>query len=1011
MMERANWVVRWALAGFAGAIVAYCVFVMVIVATAPDLRMRFLLVNLPSSSSGIVIEDTIDLVAAEGMPSPKPRDTLLEVDGEPVRTCLRFMREQFAIRNREFHPRIGLTNSLRQGSHDFIPIKFSREGDSESISSSVKVQAVPMREVGLTLVWFLLEMIIFSVGAVGFWSRPFDDAARLFFAMCSVTLAAFVGGFHWWTVGSSFWLNLPFAVCGILLPAVILHFFLVYPRPKPPLMRWPHLMMASIYAIPAISIVSFLLVDGGLWYLMTWTDQHADFNAKLELMLLNWLRIGIYSYICVGAIYFLVALGSLTHSWLTTRNPVEKNQVRWILRAGCAASFFIGYAMYLAFFYRVQFALGGGRIPMFLASLVFMFAYALGIVRYKLMLIDQIVNRGMWYYILSYGATVVVAFSIACGTLAMTIRKAHTLEQPAWIIAGILMLAVILLIWLRDSWQTFVDRRFFREKYRLDKALQRMNQGVGRLADVDFLSERMLMSCRDVLQSELTALYLREGKTSTFRLVGAQGASSGLPMQFAAPEEFCKALQDDLTLQRVTAGSRDNLTPTQSILRLVKADLVHGLETNGEITGVVVLGGKQNGLMYSAEDLTFLTALGQITGIALHCANVHQNLKHLNEELRSKVDQLAQQRQQIAILEAELSTTRVEAPMASGIEFRREFIIGRSPALGRVLDMVRKVAPSETSVLVRGESGTGKELLAKAIHENSSRRTGPLISVNCAALSSGLLESELFGHVKGAFTGAHDDKPGRFELAHGGTLFLDEIGDISAETQVKLLRVLQQREFEPVGGTKTIQVDVRLIAATHQNLERQIAEGKFREDLYYRLNVISIVLPPLRERPDDILDLAVYFLKSASTRDGKRIARFDDDALNALMRYQWPGNIRELQNVIERAVVLAERETVELVDLPSEIQKSAAASGIVERVGLRRDSSRDDSLLVTAWSDDDPESERKQLVDALQACGGNKTKAAKRLGLPRSTYFSKLKKYGIADDESTGPPRYGRLPR
>ena len=274
-----------------------------------------------------------------------------------------------------------------------------------------------------------------------------------------------------------------------------------------------------------------------------------------------------------------------------------------------------------------------------------------------------------------------------------------------------------------------------------------------------------------------------------------------------------------------------------------------------------------------------------------------------------------------------------------------------------------------------------------------------------------MLESELFGHVKGAFTGAHDDKPGRFELAHGGTLFLDEIGDISAETQVKLLRVLQQREFEPVGGTKTIQVDVRLIAATHQNLERQIAEGKFREDLYYRLNVISIVLPPLRERPDDILDLAVYFLKSASTRDGKRIARFDDDALNALMRYQWPGNIRELQNVIERAVVLAERETVELVDLPSEIQKSVAASGIVERVGLRSDSTREDSVMVTVWSDDDPESERKKLIDALQACGGNKTKAAKRLGLPRSTYFSKLKKYGIADDESTGPPRYGRLPR
>ena len=252
-----------------------------------------------------------------------------------------------------------------------------------------------------------------------------------------------------------------------------------------------------------------------------------------------------------------------------------------------------------------------------------------------------------------------------------------------------------------------------------------MNQAVGRLADVDFLSERMLMSCRDVLQSELTALYLRDGLTMTFRLAGAEGASTGLPMEFPAPDEFCQALLVDPTLQRVTAGSRDDLTPTQSLLRLVRADLVHGLETNGQITGVVVLGGKLNGLMYSAEDLTFLTALGQITGIALHCANVHQNMKHLNEELRSKVDQLAQQRQQIAILQAELTTNRIDAPSVTGVEFRRESIIGRSPALGRVLDMVRKVAPSETSVLIRGESGTGKELLAKAIHENSSRRNGP----------------------------------------------------------------------------------------------------------------------------------------------------------------------------------------------------------------------------------------------------------------------------------------------
>lgn len=1068
-MERMNFVVRWTLATLAGAVVGYCVLVMVVVATAPDLRMRFLLAGSTSIGPGIEIEQTIGLISVpsrsdsqaasnsarqsdgdrnqaksvgagdeepadatkpesiatkvvpevakaitdrtEGTSEaaarttltavPQPHDILLEMDGNKITTSLDFMRQEFALRYRESdptHPELA----------EIVTIRFQRPGIAEPLTAHVRIQSVPLSDLSATLIWLLLELIIFSVGAVAFWSRPFDDAARMFFAMCTVTLPAFVGGFHWWTVGSSFWLNLPFAICGILLPAVILHFFLVYPRPKPPLTVFPKTVIAAIYAIPILSIISFLIVDGFVWFLMTWADGQA--NSEIKLMMLNWLRIGIYSYICLAALYFLLAEAALTHSWLTTRNPVERNQVRWILRASCAASIFIGYAIYLAFFDRVHFVLGGGRMPMFLASLVFMFAYAVAIVRYKLMLIDQIVNRGMPYYVLSYGATAAIAFLIACGALTtLTVRKTYALEQPTWVIGGILMLAVVLLIWLRDSWQKFVDRRFFREKYRLDKTLQRMNQAVGRLADVDFLSERMLISCRDVLQSELTALYLRDARTSTFRLVGAQGESVGMPMQFTAPDEFCQAMQADPTLQRVTVGSRDSLSPTQSLLRLVKADLVHGLETNGEVTGIVVLGGKQNGLMYSAEDLTFLTALGQITGIALHCANVHQSLKHLNEELRSKVDQLSQQRQQIAILQSELLITRVEAPPTSTSEFRRESIIGHSPKLGEVLDMVRKVAPSDTSVLVRGESGTGKELLAKAIHENSPRRTGPLVSVHCAALSAGLLESELFGHVKGAFTGAHSDKQGRFEMANGGTLFLDEIGDISPETQVKLLRVLQQREFEPVGGTTTIQVNVRLIAATHQNLERLIAEGKFREDLYYRLNVISLTLPPLRERPDDILDLAVYFLKAASTRGGKRIARFDDDALNSLMGYAWPGNVRELQNVIERAVVLAEAETIELSDLPFEVRNSAESQQTFHNRSA--DARTTEINALSSGSDDDPEVERRVLVDALRQCGGNKTKAARRLGLPRSTYFSKLKKYGISDDDSREPPRYGRIPR
>ncbi|MSR59095.1 MAG: sigma-54-dependent Fis family transcriptional regulator, partial [Planctomycetaceae bacterium] len=281
------------------------------------------------------------------------------------------------------------------------------------------------------------------------------------------------------------------------------------------------------------------------------------------------------------------------------------------------------------------------------------------------------------------------------------------------------------------------------------------------------------------------------------------------------------------------------------------------------------------------------------------------------------------------------------------------------------------------------------------------RRGGPMVSVHCGALSPGLLESELFGHVKGSFTGAHRDKIGRFEMADGGTLFLDEIGDISLDTQIKLLRVLQEREFEPVGGTRKVKVDVRLVAATHQNLERLIAEGRFREDLFYRLNVISITLPPLRERGDDTLELALHFLTRSAERAGKRVSHFEDAAIDALRRYPWPGNIRELENAIERAVVMAEGPSIALEDLPAVIGEARYARPRMLEAKPAR-------FAPLSAANAGPEfeiagsgvrvgrsGERRQLLDALIQSRGNKAEAARRLGLPRSTFFSKLKKFGI----------------
>jgi len=320
------------------------------------------------------------------------------------------------------------------------------------------------------------------------------------------------------------------------------------------------------------------------------------------------------------------------------------------------------------------------------------------------------------------------------------------------------------------------------------------------------------------------------------------------------------------------------------------------------------------------------------------------------------------------------------------------------------------VAACESTVLIQGDSGTGKELLAQILHDNSPRMDKPLVRVHCAALSPGLLESELFGHVKGAFTGAHKDRIGRFELAHGGTLFLDEIGDISLETQTKLLRVIQTRSFEPVGSTRTLDVNVRLITATHQDLPKLIADGKFREDLYYRLNVVNIALPTLAERREDIFELAVYFLGKASSVTGKPVSHIDDMALDALTQYSWPGNIRELENVIERAVVLCEGDCVTLQEIPDELhsglpedswntlnQTTSETAPPVDRI-LPTPPAHAVSSVRATMADQEPvrvESELELLERTLLECEGNKARAARTLGIPRSTLFSRLKKAGL----------------
>ncbi len=308
-------------------------------------------------------------------------------------------------------------------------------------------------------------------------------------------------------------------------------------------------------------------------------------------------------------------------------------------------------------------------------------------------------------------------------------------------------------------------------------------------------------------------------------------------------------------------------------------------------------------------------------------------------------------------------------------------IVGTSDAVRNILDTIRQVAPSRTTILIGGESGTGKELAAQAIHQLSGRK-GKFLPVHCAALPETLLESELFGYEKGAFTGAAETKRGRFELADGGTLFLDEIGEIPLSIQVKLLRVLENREFERIGGVETIHTDVRVVAATNRDLEKMVAEGTFREDLFYRLNVVSVTLPPLRDRKEDIPQLVRHFMEKFAEENGKTGMTIDESAMAALTAYRWRGNIRELKNCIENMVVLCRTKELSINNVPANIREEISP-GITKK------------LLKNGDNCDLACNERALIERALNECGGNRTRAAEKLGISRRTLHRKLHEYGI----------------
>ncbi|MGD9646198.1 MAG: sigma 54-interacting transcriptional regulator [Pirellulales bacterium] len=985
---------------------------------------------------------------------PKVGDRLMRAGGVEVRHWLDAWR--IAERIRRVHPRpSGHAPDLRsplslaelhrsavsvvdRDGERWLRLELVRAPGTAPIESWVRLRGLSWPFVGLALALFLVEMTVLGTGAWLVWRRPNDPAAAVYFALCATSAVVCVGLFDWQGVIASRGLGWLFVTCAALVAPLSLHLLAIVPRPSRFVSGRSRWAIVVLYLVP---ILWLLLAGICAVQIERYSARAAATETTIWLARLARLWI---AYAVLSGCLIAAGLARATIVYATSRSRVRRNQARWILAAMVVAAPIAVWLASLAAYSPAVLAFAGTpRVVIVLAQVVFAAALAVSVLRVRFAFGGRLVNQGLVYVGVSLAATGIFCLLVGLGT-ALVGR--YYLQWENALAAGLTAMMMVGLIgWLRVRLQTNVDRRFLRQKYQLDKALRRLAAAVDRLVEADQLAGQMLQAARDCVGAQRGAVYLRDKVAQRFTL----SARVSWP---TAPGDLPAAVP--IVAEARVAGVLSSRSPLavlpsagQLQLRELEAELAIPLEVEGRVVGLLLLGTKADESTYSAEDQNFLLALARTTTLALQSAAGHRTIEYLQTRLADHVAKIAEQQRRIVFLQGELlnrgdprtagrtardsgddaDTQESERPgrsptepaggaalaLAGSIDDNSSAarntspeLYGSSPALKRVLAQAIKVATSPASVLIRGESGTGKELLARTIHAHSPRHTGPFVAVHCAALSAGLLESELFGHVKGAFTGADRDRPGRFELAHGGTLFLDEIGDISLETQIKLLRVLQERAFERVGGVARIDVDVRVIAATHQNLEELIRRGRFREDLFYRLNVISLRCPPLRERSGDVFELALRFLRHYSQRSGKHLTRIEEDALESLAACSWPGNIRQLENAIERAVVLADGQSITRADLPPEVLAGTASSDmtVTRRRNIRAVTPivSEAPLIAAHAASDAPfyeeagdDFERDRLLATLHECGGNKSLAARRLGMPRSTLFSKLHRLGL----------------
>ena len=785
----------------------------------------------------------------------------------------------------------------------------------------------------------------------------------------------------------------------IVVVPVNLHFYLVFPEPKEAIRARPWLLL-GIYAVP----LGFLGVFVWTALELTWSMWRGS-ESSVGYARINQI---IVAYFFVGFLSAIAAAVSVVHSLLKARSPETRKQIQVILVGATttvllAAPVIYGLSRFLtdpgAASRWPSWVFSGLYGLTVVTTALLPLSMAVAILKYRLWDVDTAINRSLIY--MGVSAALLAIYFFIVGIVAWAFGE---VARPSSHVAVLAFALTVALIGepLRHLVKRGVDRTFNREAYLYRQTLSAFSRQIVSMRRLEELTQGLCETVSRALGARHASVVLEERRDDPgrYRKMAAvpkadppgSGATS-LGMEFTAA--IIRWMGEPFAPHAVM-GLQDPPTGAKEVLEALKGLGVRLVVPIGKADGLlgwILLGEKRSGAMYTGEDRELLEALANQAAVGVENARAFEEIDALYVDLQAKVTKVEEQRTEIMQLQERLLDENRYLKEEIGGEYDFTEIIGAAHGLSQVMGMVEKAAQSDATILLCGESGTGKELVARGIHHNSHLREGPFIRVNCAALPEGVLQSELFGHEKGAFTGAQERRLGRFELADGGTIFLDEIGEISPATQVMLLRVLQEQEFERVGGTRTIQVRVRVIAATNRDLERAVQQDRFRTDLYYRLKVITIELPPLRERGGDIVELSIHFVEKYAQKYGKPIRKIEDAVLDRFRAYAWPGNVRELENVIERAVVLSRGESLAMEDIPMELQMLDPSQDVSLAVQKRTGRGVGHRELVGEF-------ERARLVDALDEAGGNKSQAARLLGLKRSTFYNKLRKYGLVTEDS-----------